>query len=140
MDDFKISEGKAEPITLSSLERSDVQAKAKSILVELMRNTMQLTKKDIDKWRKAWQMAINKDNPKRYQLYQIYIDNLVDLHLLGAIRQRKLKVLAKPVKVIDRKTKEIDEELTELLQARWFKQVFKSCHGLPVLGPLTHTV
>lgn len=117
-----VREGQPNKIELASLERNDVQAKAKQLIVELLRNTMQLTKKDIDKWRKAWQVAINKDNPKRYLLYQIYYDNLIDLHLLGVIRQRKLKVLAKPIKVVDRKTGKTDDEMTELLRSRWFKQ------------------
>lgn len=39
-------------------------------------------------WRQAWQMAINVDNPQRALLYDIYTDNLIDLHLQGCISQR----------------------------------------------------
>lgn len=122
MNNIKLSQGAPEVITLASLKRDDVQAKARELIVELVRNTMQLTKKDVAKWRQSWQMAINRENPKRYMLYQVFADNLVDLHLIGALRQRKLKVMRKALKVVDRKSGKQDDEMTEALKARWFKQ------------------
>ena len=53
------------------------------LTAQLMQQTDALTKKDIGMWRQAWQMAINVDNPIRSHLYDIYTDNLIDLHLKG---------------------------------------------------------
>ena len=63
------------------------------LTAELIRQTDSLTKKDVGMWRQAWQMAINVDNPKRQNLYDIYTDCLIDLHLEGCIGQRKGMVL-----------------------------------------------
>lgn len=109
------------------LARQDAVQKSQSLTVDLVRLTILLTKKDIGKWRKAQQMALNILNPKRYMLYDIYDDNMLDLHLFGAIRNRKLKVLSKAFKVIDKTNKEENEELTEMLRNRWFKKFLNYC-------------
>lgn len=110
-------------IELSAAARDEkVLARAKSLIVELVRNTQNLTKKDIAKWRSAWQIALSVDNPKRALLYDVYDDNVADNHLIGAIRNRKLKVLGKPFKLVDRKTGKENQELTEILKKRWFKK------------------
>lgn len=100
-----------------------VAVRAKSLIVDLVQLTKLLTKKDIAKWRQAWQMALTVENPKRSFLYDVYDDNMMDNHLLGAIRNRKLKVIGKPFKLIDKKTGAENPELTELLRKRWFKKL-----------------
>jgi SPP1 gp7 family putative phage head morphogenesis protein len=117
------------------LAREDQVVKAKSLTVDLVRLTLLLTKKDIGRWRLAQQTAINVLNPKRYLLYDIYDDNMLDLHLLGAIRNRKLKVLSKAFKVIDIKNREENTELTEMLRSRWFKKFLNQCLDVTYYGP-----
>lgn len=111
-------------IELAQMVRDEkVQTRAKSLIVDLVKMTQLLTKKDIAKWRQAWQMAITVENPKRNFLYDIYDDNMMDNHLLGAIRNRKLKVIGKPFKIVDKKSGEENPELTQLLKKRWFKKL-----------------
>ena len=86
---------------------------------QLMQQTDSLTKKDIDTWRQAWQMAISIDTPKRGILYDIYSDCLVDLHLTGCIGQRKGKTLQKEFRLVGKDGKE-NEEATALLKKEWF--------------------
>lgn len=93
----------------------------KSVLIELALQAQNLTKKDIGTWRAAWQMAINPENPQRARLYEVYTDVAIDLHLSGAIDQRKGMVLRKSFKVVDNKGKELPE-LSSLLMSDWFKQ------------------
>lgn len=134
-------------IELAKMMRDEsVQARAKSLIVELVRNTQMLTKKDLAKWRQAWQMAITIENPKRYQLYDIYDDNMADLHLLGAIRNRKLKVIGKPFKIVDKKSGKENPDLTALFKKRWFKRFMMLAldsifygHSLIQLGDLITT-
>ena len=57
--------------------------KAQKLIVELMRTTDALTRKDLGDWRAAWQMAINVNFPNRNRLYDIYRDVDADLHLTG---------------------------------------------------------
>lgn len=121
MDKIQIKQGQV--INLAAMARDEkAVAKARQLIVDLVQTTMQLTRKDIADWRQAWQMAISIERPSRYRLYQIYTDNLIDLHLIGATRQRKLNILSKPVKIVDRKTGKVDEDLTDILKARWFRQ------------------
>ena len=94
--------------------------RVKAMTIELVQTAQNLTKKDIGTWRTAWQMAINPENPQRRQLYGVYTDVLVDLHLSGCIDQREKMVLQKAFKLVDKNGKE-NKELSELFEAEWFK-------------------
>lgn len=96
------------------------KTKLKSILIELKNNAENLTKKDVGMWRDSWQMALNPENPQRLNLYRIYRDVMVDNHLSGCITQRKGYVMKKSFKLVDKAGKE-KPELTEILEAEWFK-------------------
>ena len=89
------------------------------LTAQLLQQTDSLTKKDVASWRQAWQMAINIDNPKRGELYDIYTDCLVDLHLTGCIGQRKGGTLQKDFRLVDKDGGE-NEQATGLLQKEWF--------------------
>ena len=62
--------------------------KRKSLVMMLNQQTQSLTKQDVARWRQAWRMALNLENPKRGPLYAIYTDSLVDMHLTGCFTQR----------------------------------------------------
>lgn len=89
------------------------------ITAQLLRQTDTLTKKDIDDWRNAHQMAIDIENPNRQRLYDIYTDCLLDAHLSGCISQRKGKVMQKDFRLVDSTGKE-DVVATGMLQQEWF--------------------
>lgn len=93
----------------------------KKVLIELAQQTMQLTRKDIATWRRAWQMAINAENPRRMELYRVYTDVDVDNHLSGAISQVNMSVKQRSFKIMSRDNRKEDEGLTELLEREWFK-------------------
>lgn len=104
-----------------SLGKTDMKrSEAISVIGKLKMMTEQLTQKDIKMWRNANQMAMFLENPKRYVLLSIYDDAMHDLHLKGAIRNRKMKVIGKPYMVKD-KAGNTNEDLTDLLRMRWFK-------------------
>lgn len=92
---------------------------ARRIIAEITRKTDALTKKDIASWRRAWQIAINVESPRRAFLYDIYADSLVDGHLTGCIEQRKSKTLGRPFRLLTRNGEE-DAEATALLESEWF--------------------
>lgn len=94
---------------------------AKSVLKNLKRTTEQLNRKEVKMWRDANQLAINVEEPRRTHLYPIYGDAMHDLHLKGAIRNRKMKVLRKPIVVKDQEGN-IDQEATELIRSKWLKK------------------
>lgn len=111
----------ADKATFEMFNRDQKIQKLKEMVVELKQSTLQLTRKDIGKWRQAWQYALNVDNPKREQLLNIYSEIKVDLHLQGAIGQRKDEVLQKRFKMIGADGEE-NKEGTTLLNKKWFRQ------------------
>ena len=119
--------------------KSDVK-QLQRVIVELKRTTDALTRRDMADWRKAWQMAINVDNPSRQRLYDIYNDVQVDNHLSGCIDQRVGFVMSRSFKLVDAAGKENTQALHYFDQA-WFKDLAKYCleatywgHSLIELG------
>jgi len=109
----------------SDLQLADKYEKLKKMVIELAVQTQALTKKDIASWRQAWQMAIDVENPRRKPLYDIYRDIEIDNHLSGIIEQLTGAVMARSFKIIDKRTKKEVPELTETLEAEWFKNIVK---------------
>jgi len=110
------------------------QEKIKGILIDLVKMTQNLTKQDINTWRMAWQRAIFVQNPKRLELLRHYRDALIDLHLTGCILQRKLSVMQKVFKIVDKATGEEDVEKTKLFKKRWFRHFSMYVLDTPLFG------
>lgn len=84
------------------------------------------TRQDIKNWTDAQNMALKADDPKRWMIFNLYGNILVDLHLKSQINNRMLKSLAKPL-VIKTLTGELDEATTALLQnQKWVYDLNKA--------------
>lgn len=92
-----------------------------SVLLDLKRQTEALTKKDVGAWHDAWQMAVNVEEPRRAELYDIYTNALIDNHLSGCIDQRKGRTLQKDFIIIGKDGKE-DEQAKRYFENEWFTQ------------------
>lgn len=112
---------KATEIKLREEEKKEVK-KAMGLIAKIVQNAESITRKDIDDWKQAWELALWHERPRRYRLMDIYRTAMVDNHLSAAVQNRKMKVLRQKWKVIDRETGEEDEERTELLTRPWFRQ------------------
>jgi len=106
----------------ATLARNMNSQAAYKLVADLKMQTLQLTQKDIRRWRQAWQLALSIENPKRYDLLSIYDDVMIDLHLTGAIQNRKLAVMSKNFKIVGSKDNKENTELTKLFKNLWFKQ------------------
>lgn len=94
---------------------------AVSMIGKIMQVTQQLTQKEIRDWRLANQYAIDVDYPNRHMLYAIYDDAMHDLHLKGAIRNRKLSVMGKPFRLLDSAGKP-NPDAAAMLTKKWFRE------------------
>lgn len=103
-----------------NLAKGSDQARVKHVIMQLQRTTDALTRKDIADWRRAWQAAINIDNPNRSPLYDIYRDTDADAHLSGCIRQRSGFVMSKTFKIVDDKGED-KPEMLDYFDHAWFK-------------------
>ena len=110
------------PYGTINLAREDGRRQMKHIITQIQRNTDALTRKDIADWRRAWQAAINIDNPNRGPLYDIYRDTDADAHLSGCIRQREGFVMAKSFKIVDGKGED-NPKLLDYFDHAWFKDL-----------------
>ena len=108
------------PYGTFNLAKDDDKARVKHVIMQLQQTTDALTRKDIADWRRAWQAAINIDNPNRSPLYDIYRDTDADGHLSGCIRQREGFVMAKSFKIVDDKGED-KPELLDYFDHAWFK-------------------
>lgn len=105
-----------------NLAKEEDRKRVKHVVMALQQTTDALTRKDIADWRRAWQLAINIDNPNRQRLYDIYRDADADGHLSGCVRQREGFVMAKSFKLVDADGSESNEALHYFDQS-WFKQL-----------------
>lgn len=103
-----------------NLAKGSDQARVKHVIMQLQRTTDALTRKDIADWRRAWQAAINIDNPNRGPLYDIYRDTDADAHLSGCVRQRSGFVMSKTFKIVDDKGED-KPDLLDYFDHAWFK-------------------
>ena len=108
-----------EAIKNNSRRNGGNNKKRKNLLSMLTQQTRNLTDQDIKRWRRAWRMALNIDNPKRTALYDIYTDVLIDLHLTGCFAQRYFKTLLKSFVIVDKDGNE-DVEAVKIFKSKWF--------------------
>lgn len=128
-----------------NLARKSDRQKFRKMVVEIQRTTDSLTRQDLGDWRRAWQMAINVDNPNRLRLYQVYRDVEIDAHLSGCVEQRKGFVLSRSFKLVADNGEEDEDALAYFDQA-WFKQLMRFAldsiywgHSLIELGDVVST-
>ncbi len=126
----------------AQLAKGSGAQKRASIITELMRTTEFLSKNDIDKWRNAWQSAIDVRNPDRRKLYDVYRDAMVDAHLSGCIQQRVGFVMSRSFKLVDANG-DVNEEASHYLDQSWFKDLCRHAldsiwygHSLIELGEI----
>jgi hypothetical protein len=100
--------------------------KAPNYVATIAPKSISRTRQDIKHWNDALNLANNVDQPKRYALYNLYDNILIDLHLQSQINNRMLKSLAQPFLINDLKGAK-NEELTALLQnKKWVYQINKA--------------
>jgi phage gp29-like protein len=100
--------------------------KGTSYVPTIAPKTISRTRQDIKNWNDALNMANNVDQPKRFPLYNLYDNILIDLHLQSQINNRMLKSLAQPFIMKDLNGK-LNQDLTDLLQnKKWVYQINKA--------------
>lgn len=85
----------------------------------LMETHRARAQKDIAKWRSALDAAERIDMPRRYMLYDIYREIVLDAHLHGELELRKNKTIQSRYNIFDAKG-DSNDELAELLRKPWF--------------------
>lgn len=84
----------------------------------------------------AFQSAVNSairwDYPRRKELYDLYDSALMDAHLKGVIRKRKIAASQFPIEF--RRNGEAVEEINEQIKSPWFRNFIKSLIDVQMWG------
>lgn len=131
--------GKKNNRTLAKRKKQEI-AQRSALVVELCESNERLSQSNIEKWRNAWQAAIDVRNPNRLRLLEIYRDAMVDAHLSGCIQQRVGFVMSRSFKLVN-ENGDADDNALHLLDQSWFKDLCRYCleanwygHSLIELG------
>ncbi|MBS1535323.1 MAG: DUF935 family protein [Bacteroidetes bacterium] len=100
--------------TLAAKEKT-MTKQGTSYINTLVEKTVFQTRKDIKQWKDALDLAANVETPKRYAIYNIYKDIMLDMHLQSQVNNRMLKSLSQSFIFKDASGK-INQELTDLFQ------------------------
>lgn len=98
-----------------------------SAIAQIANTFKDRSRKDIASWRRAIKMAEDPKRPNRQPLMDLYNDLLTDGHLQSQMGLRRDSVLNTSFHVIDRTTGNIDEALTEIINAKWFYDLISTC-------------
>jgi phage gp29-like protein len=100
------------------------QQLAASIMMKIQKLPHSLFKKDLEYWSLARAQAMSVNMPRRWQLQELYIDAMNDLHLFGIINKRILKISNKKIKICNKAGEEVPEAL-EFINKSWFRKFIK---------------
>lgn len=94
-------------------------------VVKVVEGFKDRSRKDIQKWRRAIQMANLPENPRFQEYHDLVDDLLTDGHLQSQIQMRIAATLNTDFHIINRKTGEENEELTFVFQQQWFFELLE---------------
>jgi hypothetical protein len=103
--------------------QNDLQNKKKRISGLIQRQRIFYPEIDQQLLINAINMAEHPLVPRRFSLYTIFREVMRDGGLQSQIRTAFYKTYGSPWAVVNKKTKEIDTELTKLLQTQWFEDL-----------------
>src|SRR5690606_22031431 len=110
---------KIQPTAAVATKRSGT-SNPMAVIEKIAKQFKDTSRKDIQKWRTAIQVAESPEKPRRDSIIDIYDDLMTDGHLSSQMEIRKAATLNTSFQVISKKTGEVNLEKTQLLQKKWF--------------------
>lgn len=111
--------GRTKPTTQTTPEALGASAPSTDIILKVIQEVVDRSRKDIKKWRDAMSVAEDVENPRWYLLQDLLKDLLTDGHLGAVMEIRSSATLNHPFYVVDKDGKELNEQ-TNFLQKQWF--------------------
>ncbi len=94
------------------------------LLDKIIATSVARARKDINQWRMALQRAESVENPKRYLLYNIYNELILDAHLSAEVQRRTLAVQGASYNLVNEEGI-TDPEKTKLIKRPWFNDFLR---------------
>lgn len=111
---------KIQPTAAVSTTKRSGKNNPMAVIEKIAKQFKDTSRKDIQKWRTAIQVAESPEKPRRDLIIDIYDDLMTDGHLSSQMEIRKAATLNTSFQVISKKTGEVNLEKTQLLQKKWF--------------------
>jgi hypothetical protein len=108
------------PRNASSSNKPKFSKRDQAIINKIVNQFTSRSRVDIDKWRAAIAEAENDRYPKRDKWGLIVKDLDIDAHWSSQVLIRKLSVMRKPFKIVEKKSRKELPEKTQLFKAPWF--------------------
>lgn len=105
---------------------SPIAQPSTDIILKVIQEVKDLSRKDIKKWRDAMTAASDMTDPRWYILQDLFDYLSTDGHLGSVAEIRKAATLNHPFYIVDLNGEEIPEQ-TELLQKKWFFDFIENC-------------
>lgn len=104
---------------LASKTPMELARKAESIVLDLVRKSHSVYRREINHWQAARMARESVDNPRTNLLQQVYKDAMLDTHLSAMVESRILRVQNKRWVITDDKGI-TDTAKTDLITKKWF--------------------
>jgi SPP1 gp7 family putative phage head morphogenesis protein len=108
------------PKNASQQKGGKATVREQALISKIIQQFTSRSRVDIDKWRKAIAEAENDRYPKRDLWGQLIKDLDLDAHWSSQVLVRKLSVMRKPFKIVDKNSRKEIPEKTKMFQAPWF--------------------
>ncbi len=112
---------------VSSAVKADIQ-KATNLMVDIIKRTRSIWRKEITDWQRARTCFYSVDNPQTYLMHATYDDALLDGHLTGITEDRTLRNINKDYGFFDPDGKHDAERSKFIDKKSWFRKCIKYAH------------
>ena len=104
---------------------TDIKKDPGRVMMQIMKHTSSEYKKEIEHWTSSKQEARNTRRPRRLQLIELYTSILEDTFIYRQIEQRCLRITNKKFRIVDYKTREVNQDKTDIITKSWFKKLLR---------------
>lgn len=102
----------------------ELSKKAQNMVLDLVRSSHSVYRREITHLQRARQMRQSVQNPRTYLIQQIYDDAMLDTHLSSVIENRILRILNKRFVITDEKGI-TNPDKTQLINKKWFSDALR---------------
>lgn len=121
-----ISGNAVKKVSLSGNDSKDIN-KITKLMVDVIRRSRRLWRKEISDWQHARYALYNAETPRTFPMQEVYEDIMLDGHLTGITENRTLRTTNKNFIFEIDKIK--NDKLTEFIEAKnWFENVLEWSH------------
>lgn len=120
-------------IKLSKTDAQDV-SKVTQLLVDTLRRSRTLWRKEINHWQSARASRYSTEMPRNFLLQDVYEDVMMDAHLHGITENRTLRTTNKEFIFVNQDGKKDDTCTTFIKNKTWFEKIIEIAHKSTYYG------